>query len=147
MVSSKFARSKHAFRVPDVCKSKKQAKAAQYPPDTVNFWYDVDVTYLSEHYVFSGTNTLNIEDSAFGYFWRWFDTPSPPEDGAWSFFQHNFLNGDWWASLTYYVGGSAKLVGNASGIIDLEPPVIHTGRFQLDFGSIWQGKRDGQVDS
>ncbi len=147
MVSSKFARSKHAFRVPDVCKSKKQAAKAQYPPNTVNFWYDVDVTFPPDHYVFSGTNTLSIEDSAFGYFWRWFDTPSPPEDGAWSFFQHNFLNGDWSASLAYYVGGSEKLIGNASGIIDLEPPVIDTGPFQLDFGSFWLGKRDARVQS
>ena len=148
MVSSKFARAKHAFRVPDVCKKKKQPEEnGVYPPPIVFFTYDVDVRWLWFHYAFSGTNTLNIEPSPFGLSWRWLDTPAPPADGAWCRFQHTWISGGWNAYLQYFVGGVLTLAGTAVGIIGLKPAVIDTGPFIIDFGPLWSGKRDGRVQS
>ncbi|KKM67553.1 hypothetical protein LCGC14_1469950 [marine sediment metagenome] len=148
MVSGKFARNKHAFRVPDVCKKKiPWAEEGAYPPPVVYFSYDIDVTWLWFRHTFSGSNELNIEESPFGFSWRWMDTPVAPADGQWCQFQHTWISGGWLASLQYFKGGLLTLSGAANGIIDLKPPVIDTGTFELDFGPLWSGKRDARVQS
>lgn len=148
MVSTKFARSKHAFRVPDVCKKKKEAEEnGEYPPPIVHFQYDVDVRWLWFHHQFQGMNTLNIEDQPFGLSWRWLDTPVAPANGAWCRFQHTWVGGMWNATLQYFQGGILQLAGLAVGNIPNSPPQLHTGLFVIDFGLIWVGKRDGEIDS
>lgn len=150
MVTSKFSRSKHAFRTPDVCKKKLPPGGEEegaYPPPIVHFTYDVDVTWLWFNHVFSGINTLYIDDDPTGWSWYWHELEDPPADGVWCWFQHGWVGGMWNAGLQYFQGGLLVLAGYGTGIIELEPPEIHTGPFIIDFGAIWVGKRDGIVDS
>ncbi len=150
-MSTKFARNKHAFRTPDVCKKKTppggEEEEGFYPPKFVWFWYDIDVSWLWFRYTFTGTNKLEVEDVPFGFSWRWMDDVPPLPDGANCRFQHTWISGGWNANLWYYEGGLLQLASLQTGIIDLEPTVIETGPFELDFGPLWSGKKDASVTS
>jgi hypothetical protein len=150
-MTTKFARNKHAFRTPDVCKKKtpgpEEEEEGFYPQKFVWFWYDIDVTWAFFHYQFTGTNKLQVEDIPWGLSWRWMDTPDPPYNGAWCRFQHTWISGGWNANLWYLVDGLTRLNSLQTGVIELEPLEIDTGIFQLDFGPLWTGKKDARVHS
>lgn len=148
MASSKFSRSKHNFRIPDVCKKKLEAVEAPpppipYPPPFVDFWYDCDLNLLPYHYAFTGTNTLKKKPLPDGHTWWWTEPGGYPYTGAWCYFNHNYRNGIWIASLTYYYEGIPKLTGHQTDFIQPGEANLDTGLFELN--TTWRGKKDAQV--
>ncbi len=149
MVSSKFARSKHAFRVPDVCKKKKEAEAADdipYPPDPIYYHYNVDIVWWIYHYVFSGVLEMPIHiDSPPFTQWR---SPLPtPTDGEWGYFEHNSNDGAANAYLQHSQGGVVVINVLNSFNIPGAPANFTTGPFEIDFPIYWIGTREGNVMS
>jgi len=148
MVSSKFSRHAHAFRVPDICKKKlepDEEEGIPYPPPFVTYWYNVDVSWLFYHYVFSGSRLLEREATMYGNSWRYLDDPTPPADGQLAGFQHAPDSGQWNAWLRHYEGGVMRLTGQNTGEIPGSPEDLTTGPFEINFGPIWLGTRDGNI--
>lgn len=150
MVSSKFSRSNHAFRVPDICKSKETDAGPPpevYPPQIMTYTYDVDVAWFIYHYTFSGSRILQKDATMFGASWRWQDDPTPPTTGVRAEMIHNPTTGAWTSVLRYWEGAPLRLTGNNSGNLPGQPMPLDTSHFEIFFGGIWQPLHDGQVAS
>lgn len=147
MVSSKFARSKHAFRVPDVCKKKKEAAAEAaipYPPPHMFYAYNVDIVYTYRHYVFSGVIDMPYYYQI-GPGTQWQD-PSPPlphPETAWLF--HNSFTGVWTAYLQHKPGIFVLVAARNEDNITNSPPNFEPGSFRMGFPPTYTGTMDGQI--
>lgn len=144
MVSSKFARSKHAFRTPDVCKKKlppggEDEECNEDPEDEIVSWYDCDVTWFVWNYVFAGE--MVIEKWAPN---NWKTPTDPPENGEWATFQHFPALQLFSASIQHWVDGVNVLTINITGAPLPENCPFNTEEF--DYTSpLWAGKKKGRV--
>ena len=112
MVSTKFSRTKHAFRSPAVCKKKKeeQEDCSYDPQDVLHNYYNVDVSWFIYHYVFSGV--VILQNFALN---NWKTPTPPPANGEWGNFQHFPATQQFSAQIKHYEGGVQKLGLNITG--------------------------------
>lgn len=140
-MSSKFSRSKHAFRSPDVCKKKREPPPPCNPdPETLlDSWYDVDVTFFIWHYEFSGVIPLE--------WWiinNWKTPTDPPDDGEWGTFNHFPDTELFSAGLQHWVGGVNVLTIQITGAPLPANCPFNTELFEYT-SPIWAGKKDGRI--
>ena len=151
MVSSKFARSKHNFRIPDVCKKKLEAEEGPpppigYPPDPEYFTYDVDLICYGVPRVFSGVLTMHISNRV-GDATRW-EAPRPyPTNGEWAYLIHDSGTGDWSYYFMHIVGGYIAINAIDWGNIPNSPDNLGLGDFEITFPGYCNGKRDGNISA
>lgn len=140
-MSSKFSRSKHAFRSPDVCKKKAEPPEDQNPDpaDILESWYDCDIVWFIFHYVFSGTIVL---EKLFANHWQ---TPTPPPtDGEWGTFDWFPIIPAFSAGLQHWVGGVNVATLSITGEPYVAQPDFDTGIFNYTSG-LYTGKMQGRI--
>ncbi len=149
MVSSKFSRSKHNFRIPDVCKKKLEAEEAPpadipYPPPFLDYHYNVDITFYIWHYVFSGLLHIPFKYTI-GAATYW-ESPLPkPTNGEWGKFDHSSTTGVWHAYIEHLVGGLVKINARNTGNIPNSPPNFGPGIFEIGFPAYYTGVKEGNI--
>ena len=147
MVSSKFARSKHNFRIPDVCKKKLEAEAVvdiPYPPPFMDYHYNVDILFFIWHWVFSGVLHIPIKNQV-GAATYW-ESPLPkPTDGEWATFNHSSSTGVWNAYIEHLIGGLVKINAGNHGNIPNSPPNFTPGIFEIGFPTYYIGVKEGNI--
>ncbi len=139
MVSSKFSVKPPPFRVPKICKKKTPEQQGNAEPnDTLNHWYDVDVSWFFYHWVFSGS--IQIEKQ-FDHHWQ--SVGPPPVDGQTGTFQWFPAGPAFSASVTHYQGGVQILTLNITNEPYSVVPDFDTGEFDYT-SALWAGKKKGR---
>lgn len=144
MVSSKFSRSNHAFRTPDVCR--KQISAPGPPiipdpcpkPECYNS-YDIDVTGYGNHWVFSGVMMIQYRSLN-----MWWNPEFWPYNGPACIFRCGCAFGIYSASIVYWKNGVNVFTTNSAWYYFPPNPNFDTGTFTYaSYG--YSGTQDGRV--
>lgn len=140
-MSTKFSRSKHAFRSPDVCKKKRppQPSGNPNPADQVESWYDIDISWFFYHYVFNGQLTIN---KIFDY--TWVAPITPPTNGEVCWFMWYPAIEQFAASIQHFVAGVNVVTIVANSQPYPPEPNFNTGPFNYT-SALYTGKMDGRI--